>query len=173
MPSPRSALPALCAVSSALTLTVAVTGCGALSPSAGGGKGGTLVVAGYGGSFETAFRDSVLPAFELNDKVVLPSITNTYGMGLLVGAAKANGGSERDVDPGLTAVKKIAANAATFDTTADVSNYFLQGQAAASVWGGVADLDTGGEGLPDRVRLPEGRGDRPGDHGERGQEGTA
>ncbi|MEU0926995.1 ABC transporter substrate-binding protein [Streptomyces malaysiensis] len=244
MPSPRSALPALCAVSSALTLTVAVTGCGAPSPSAGGGgKGGTLVVAGYGGSFETAFRDSVLPAFEkscgckvtyipgsstdsvakikaqranpqidvalvddgpqaqaqeaglltsidtkvvpvddvvkiarmendsgvgfgltatgiaynpewfeqhgipkpttwadladpkLKDKVVLPSITNTYGVGLLVGAAKANGGSERDVDPGLTAVKKIAANAATFDTTADVSNYFLQGQAAASVWG--------------------------------------
>lgn len=243
MDSPRSALPALCAVSSALALTVALTGCGSPNPSAGGGKGGALVVAGYGGSFETAFRDSVLPAFEkscgckvtyipgsstdtvaklkaqranpqidvalvddgpqaqaleagllasidtkvvpvddvlpiarmennsgvgfgltatgiaynpewfedhgipkpttwedlanpkLKDKVVLPSITNTYGVGLLVGASKANGGSEKDVDPGLTAVKKIAENAATFDTTADVSNYFLQGQAAASVWG--------------------------------------
>ncbi|MEU8474106.1 ABC transporter substrate-binding protein [Streptomyces hygroscopicus] len=239
----RSALPALCAVSSALALTVAVTGCGSPTASAGGGKGGALVVAGYGGSFETAFHDSVLPTFEkscgckvtyipgsstdtvaklkaqrahpqidvalvddgpqaqalqagllasidtkvvpvdhvvkiarmendsgvgfgltatgiaynpewfaehgvpkpttwedlanpkLKDKVVLPSITNTYGVGLLVGASRANGGSERDVGPGFTAVREIAGNAVTFDTTADVSNYFLQGQAAASVWG--------------------------------------
>ncbi|MGW7041527.1 ABC transporter substrate-binding protein [Streptomyces avermitilis] len=243
MPSPRSVLPALCAATSALALTFAVTGCGSPSAAAGGGKGGALVVAGYGGSYETAFRDSVLPTFEktcgckvtyipgsstdtvaklkaqraspqidvalvdngpqaqaleaglltsidtdvvpvddvakiarmdndsgvgfgltatgiaynpewfkehgvprpttwedlanpkLKDKVVLPSITNTYGVGLLVGASKANGGSEKDVGPGLTAVKKIAKNAATFDTTADVSNYFLQGQAAVSVWG--------------------------------------
>ncbi|WP_431875831.1 extracellular solute-binding protein [Amycolatopsis sacchari] len=219
---------------------LALAGCAAPNPSA---SAGTLVVAGYGGSFETAFRQAILPDFEktcsckvtyipgassdtvaklkaqqgspqidvaliddgpqaqaaqaglltpvdpkvvplgqvadvarmpgdtgvgfgltatglaynpqwfaehgvpeprtwldladprLKGQLVLPSITNTYGIGLLVGAARANGGSETDIGPGFDAVRRIAANAVTFDTTADVSNYFLQGQAAASVWG--------------------------------------
>ncbi|NBE92197.1 ABC transporter substrate-binding protein [Nonomuraea sp. KC401] len=72
----------------------------------------------------------------LKGKVVLPSISNTYGVGALMLAARADGGSERDAGPGFEGVKKVAANAFTFDTTADVSNYFLQGQAVASVWGG-------------------------------------
>jgi len=225
----------------ATALALALTACAAPNPSASGGA--SMVVAGYGGSFETAFQQSVIPAFEkscgcqvtyipgsstdtvaklkaqqsspqidvalvddgpqaqaaqagllapldtkvvpvdqvvevarmaddigvgfgltatgitfnptwfsehgvpaptrwmdladprLKGALVLPSITTTYGVGLLVGAAEANGGSERNIQPGFDALRKIVANAVTFDTTADVSNYFLQGQAAASVWG--------------------------------------
>ncbi|GAA3595402.1 ABC transporter substrate-binding protein [Nonomuraea rosea] len=73
---------------------------------------------------------------KLKGKVVLPSISNTYGVGALMLAARAGGGSESAIDPGFAGIKKVAANAFTFDTTADVSNYFLQGQAVASVWGG-------------------------------------
>jgi putative spermidine/putrescine transport system substrate-binding protein len=72
---------------------------------------------------------------ELKGKLVMPSITQTYGLGALLIAAKVGGGSEHRIDPGFAGVKQIAANAVTFDTTADVSNYFLQGQAVASVWG--------------------------------------
>ncbi|MGW7595142.1 extracellular solute-binding protein [Streptomyces rubiginosohelvolus] len=79
----------------------------------------------------TLFGDGTVAQDFIVNELRLPRVL----VGLLVGAAKANGGSEKDVDPGLTAVKRIAKNAATFDTTADVSNYFLQGQAAASVWG--------------------------------------
>ncbi|MBF8189486.1 ABC transporter substrate-binding protein, partial [Nonomuraea sp. K274] len=72
---------------------------------------------------------------KLKGKLVMPSITQTYGLGALVIAAKVGGGSEQNIDPGFEGVKKVAANAVTFDTTADVSNYFLQGQAVASIWG--------------------------------------
>ncbi|MEU6035829.1 ABC transporter substrate-binding protein [Actinomadura sp. NPDC047616] len=81
----------------------------------------------------TSLEDLASP--KLKDKVVLPSITNTYGVHLLVMAAKAGGGSEKNIQPGFDVVRRLAANAVTFDNTADVSNYFLQGQAAASVWG--------------------------------------
>ncbi|MFI6633099.1 ABC transporter substrate-binding protein [Nonomuraea fuscirosea] len=70
---------------------------------------------------------------KLKGKVVLPSISNTYGVGALMLAAREGGGS---IEAGFDGIKKVAANAFTFDTTADVSNYFLQGQAVASVWGG-------------------------------------
>ncbi|MEV4475561.1 ABC transporter substrate-binding protein [Nonomuraea sp. NPDC049504] len=70
---------------------------------------------------------------KLKGKVVLPSISNTYGVGALMLAAREGDGS---VESGFAGVEKVAANAFTFDTTADVSNYFLQGQAVASVWGG-------------------------------------
>lgn len=87
----------------------------------------------HGVPVPTTWADLADP--RLKGALVLPSITNTYGIGLLVGAASTNGGSEQNIAPGFAAVQKIAANAVTFDTTADVSNYFLQGQAAASVWG--------------------------------------
>ncbi|MCG5217867.1 ABC transporter substrate-binding protein [Streptosporangium sp. KLBMP 9127] len=72
---------------------------------------------------------------KLKGKVVMPSITQTYGLGALLMAAEVGGGSEQAIDPGFAGVRKMAANAFTFDTTADVSNYFLQGQAVATVWG--------------------------------------
>ncbi|GAA3654167.1 ABC transporter substrate-binding protein [Nonomuraea antimicrobica] len=69
----------------------------------------------------------------LKGRVVLPSITNTYGVGALILAAREGDGS---IDSGFAGLEKVAANAFTFDATADVSNYFLQGQAVATVWGG-------------------------------------
>src|SRR5690348_17108865 len=42
-------------------LALAVTGCAPPTPTA---AANTLVVAGYGGSFETAFRQSIIPGFE-------------------------------------------------------------------------------------------------------------
>ncbi len=242
-------------------LALAVTGCAPPTPT---GAANALVVAGYGGSFETAFRESIIPGFQqtcgctvtyipgsstdsiaklkaqqaspqidvallddgpqaqardaglvgpldtavvpvdqvveigrlpddvgvgfgltatgiaynptwfaergipaptkwsdladprLEGALVLPSITNTYGLGLLVGAALQNGGSEQNVDPGFAAVDQIARNAVTFDTTADVSNYFLQGQAAASVWGVSRVSSLAEKDFPVQFVYPEG-----------------
>ncbi|MDA3629138.1 ABC transporter substrate-binding protein [Saccharopolyspora sp. WRP15-2] len=258
MRSRRSLLTTIVAVAGAAAL--GLTGCAPPNPSA---QAGTLVIAGYGGSFETSLRETVIPEFEktcsckityipgsstdsiaklkaqqaspqidvallddgpqaqaveagllapldtkvvpvdqvvdvarlpgdvgvgfgmtatgiaynpdwfaqhgvpapskwmdladprLKGALVLPSITNTYGVGLLVGSAVANGGSEQAIQPGFDAVGKIAGNAVTFDTTADVSNYFLQGQAAASVWG-VSRVSTLAEkNFPVRFVYPE------------------
>lgn len=81
----------------------------------------------------TSWKDLADPKFK--GKLVLPSIVTTYGVHMLVMEARVNGGSESNIDPGFNAMKTIAPNAVTFDTTADVSNYFLQGTAVASVWG--------------------------------------
>ncbi|MEV4475562.1 ABC transporter substrate-binding protein [Nonomuraea salmonea] len=240
---------------------LAVAACGAPTPSA---APGTLVVAGYGGSYEEAFKQSVIPAFEkscscrvsyiagsstdttaklkaqkespqidvaliddgvqnqaveagllapldpktvtnlsqvidlarlpgdvgvgfslnatgiaynsdyyaqnglpapkrladladprLRGKLVMPSITQTYGLGALLIAAKVGGGSEHKIDPGFAGVRKIAANAVTFDTTADVSNFFLQGQAVASIWGNSRVQTLAKKGFPVEFVYPE------------------
>jgi putative spermidine/putrescine transport system substrate-binding protein len=92
---------------------------------------------------------------KLKGKLVMPSITQTYGLGALLIAAKVGGGSEHEVDPGFAGIKKIAANAVTFDTTADVSNYFLQGQAVASVWGNSRVQMLAKKGYPVKFVYPE------------------
>ncbi|TDC06926.1 ABC transporter substrate-binding protein [Nonomuraea longispora] len=92
---------------------------------------------------------------KLKGKVVMPSITQTYGLGALLMAAKVGGGSEQDIGPGFTGVKKVAANAVTFDTTADVSNYFLQGQAVATVWGNSRVQTLAKKGFPIKFVYPE------------------
>ncbi|MFC4006880.1 ABC transporter substrate-binding protein [Nonomuraea purpurea] len=91
----------------------------------------------------------------LKGKLVMPSITQTYGLGALLMAAKVGGGSEQDIDPGFAGVKKVAANAVTFDTTADVSNYFLQGQAVATVWGNSRVQTLAAKGFPIAFVYPE------------------
>ncbi|MFC5826304.1 ABC transporter substrate-binding protein [Nonomuraea insulae] len=89
---------------------------------------------------------------KLKGKVVLPSISNTYGVGALMLAAREGDGS---VESGFAGIKKVAANAFTFDTTADVSNYFLQGQAVASVWGGSRVETLADKDFPIKFVYPE------------------
>ncbi|SFV07403.1 ABC transporter substrate-binding protein [Alicyclobacillus macrosporangiidus] len=81
----------------------------------------------------TSWKDLANPKFK--GKLVLPSIVTTYGVHMLVMEARVNGGGESNIEPGFSAMKTIAPSSVTFDTTADVSNYFLQGTAVASVWG--------------------------------------
>ncbi|KYD10019.1 MULTISPECIES: ABC transporter substrate-binding protein [Heyndrickxia] len=100
-----------------------------------------------------SWNDLADPKFKGN--LVLPSIANTYGVHLLIMAAKANGGSEENIVPGFEALKKIAKNAVTFDKTADVSNYFLQGQTVASAWGSSRVYTLQDTGFPIEYVIPE------------------
>ncbi|HVA36565.1 MAG TPA: ABC transporter substrate-binding protein [Candidatus Dormibacteraeota bacterium] len=92
---------------------------------------------------------------ELNGKLVLPSITNTYGVHLLVMEARANGGSVTDIEPGFAFMKKIAPMAVNFDKTADVSNYFLQGSAVASAWSNARANILKSQGFPIEFVYPK------------------
>ena len=80
----------------------------------------------------TSWNDLAAP--KLKGHVVVNSITTTYGLDLLIMLAKANGGGLDNIDPGFTAMKKVADNVVTFNTTGDVSPYFQQGEAWAGVW---------------------------------------
>ena len=81
----------------------------------------------------TSWGDLANPAFK--GRVVLQSITTTYGVHHLVMAAKMNGGGESSIDPGFQAIKDYKANVVTFDKTADVSKSFQQGEAWIAPWG--------------------------------------
>ena len=70
----------------------------------------------------------------LKGHLVVDSISTTYGLYLLLMEARANGGSETNIDPGFTAMKAIKPNVITFDTTADMSTYFQQAGAWEGVW---------------------------------------
>src|SRR5581483_2059003 len=101
----------------------------------------------------TSWHDLERP--ELKGKLVLPSITQTYGIMLLIMEARLNGGSESNIEPGFAAMKKIAPYAVNFDKTADVSNYFLQGQADATVWGNSRTNTLRATGFPIQFVYPK------------------
>ncbi|WP_126426206.1 ABC transporter substrate-binding protein [Brevibacillus marinus] len=100
-----------------------------------------------------SWNDLADPKFK--GKLVLPSIANTYGVHLLLMTAFANGGSERNIEPGFAKMKEIAENAVTFDKTADVSNYFLQGQTVASAWGSSRVFTLQDTGFPIEFVIPQ------------------
>jgi putative spermidine/putrescine transport system substrate-binding protein len=100
-----------------------------------------------------SWNDLADPKFK--GKLVLPSISNTYGVHLLLMEAFANGGSEKNIEPGFKKLKEIAQNAVTFDKTADVSNYFLQGQTVASAWGSSRVYTLQDTGFPIEYVIPK------------------
>lgn len=79
-----------------------------------------------------SWNDLADPA--LKGHVIADTITSTYGLDLLLMLAKANGGGMDNLDPGFAKMKEIADNVITFNTTADLSPYFQQGEAWAGIW---------------------------------------
>lgn len=71
---------------------------------------------------------------KLKDHVVVDSITTTYGLDLLIMLAEVNGGGVKNMDPGFKKMAAVAPNVVNFDTTADLSKYFQQGEAWVGVW---------------------------------------
>lgn len=100
-----------------------------------------------------SWNDLADPKFK--GKLVLPSIANTYGVHLLLMSALANGGNEENIEPGFEKLKEMAENAVTFDKTADVSNYFMQGQTVASAWGSSRVFTLQDTGFPIEYVIPE------------------
>jgi putative spermidine/putrescine transport system substrate-binding protein len=71
---------------------------------------------------------------ELKGHVIVSSISISYTQILLTLLAKANGGNEQTIDPAFAEMKQIRPNIFNFDTTADLTSYFQQGEAWVGVW---------------------------------------
>lgn len=71
---------------------------------------------------------------DLKGHVVVNSMSISYTQILLTMLARANGGDERNVDPAFAKMQEIRPNIFTFDTTADLTPYFQQGEAWVGVW---------------------------------------
>lgn len=83
----------------------------------------------------TSWHDLADPKYK--GKVVIPPITNGYGLLTLVMQARINGGSEDRIDPGFDAmVKRIAPNVLAWEPSPGKMAQMLQtGEGALVVWG--------------------------------------
>jgi putative spermidine/putrescine transport system substrate-binding protein len=79
-----------------------------------------------------SWNDLASPRFK--DHVVIPSITTTPGLYLLVMLARSNGGDMANMGPGFAKSAEVSTNAVGFDTLADPSKFFQQGEAWIGVW---------------------------------------
>ena len=70
-------------------------------------------------------------------KLVVPPITNTYGLHALIMMAKLNGGGETDIEPGFKAFEdKVGKNVLVYEpSSGKMSELFQNKEIAISVWG--------------------------------------
>lgn len=82
----------------------------------------------------TSWADLSDPKYK--GRMVMPSIKNTYGLHALLVEAKINGGSATNIDPGFTAMEKIAPNVLSFDPSpGKIAEQFQSDEVGIAVWG--------------------------------------
>ena len=88
-----------------------------------------------GWAVPTSWRDLADPKYK--GRLVMPSIKNTYGLHALLMAARLNGGSETNIDPGFNYMQKsIAPNVLSFDPSPGrIAELFQDDEIALAVWG--------------------------------------
>lgn len=88
-----------------------------------------------GWSAPTSWNDLTDPKFK--GKVVVPPISNTYGLHALVMMARLRGGGENNIDTGFKAfVEEVGPNVLTYEpSSGKMSELFQNREAVLSVWG--------------------------------------
>ena len=83
----------------------------------------------------SSWQDLTDPKFK--GKLVVPPITNTYGLHALVMMARLNGGGEKDIEPGFKAFEEqVGPNVLAYEpSSGKMSELFQNGEIALSVWG--------------------------------------
>ncbi|PRD44882.1 branched-chain amino acid ABC transporter substrate-binding protein [Phyllobacterium phragmitis] len=95
----------------------------------------TQYFADKGWAAPTSWDDLKDPKFK--GRIVIPPINNTYGLYTLLMFAKMNGGGEKDIEPGFTAMKdEVNQNVLAYEPSpGKMTELFQSGQAALAVWG--------------------------------------
>jgi putative spermidine/putrescine transport system substrate-binding protein len=92
---------------------------------------------------------------ELKGKVIVPPVSNTYGMYYLVELARENGGGAKNIDPGFQALKKLAPSVVDWTTTfAKISDLLQQETALVAVFGNASGWEIVKRGVPADVVIP-------------------
>lgn len=83
----------------------------------------------------TSWNDLADPKFK--GRVVVPPISNTYGLHALIMAARLRGGGEKDIDKGFAAfAEEIGPNVLTYEpSSGKISELFQNKEIVLSVWG--------------------------------------
>lgn len=93
---------------------------------------------------------------EFKGHLIIPPVSNTYGLYALVEMARLHGGSEKNIDPGFAAFKKMAPGVVDWTTTfAKIGTMMEDGSAAIAVFGNASGWEIKGRGVPVNVIIPE------------------
>jgi len=112
------------------------------------------VFAKNGWAAPTSWKDLGDPKFK--GKVSMGPFSG-YGVEALVLVAKANGGSERDIDPGFKFMsEKVAPNVFAWEgNQANLAQMFQTGEAALIVWGNTRVIPVADQGAPVAFVIPK------------------
>lgn len=113
------------------------------------------VFAKNGWKAPTSWNDLADPKYK--GKVVIPPITNGYGLLTLVMQARINGGGEDKIDPGFDAmVKKVSPNVLAWEPSPGKMAQMMQtGEAALVVWGNGRVQAVADQGAPVEFVFPK------------------
>ncbi|CAH0161389.1 ABC transporter substrate-binding protein [Roseomonas sp. CECT 9278] len=114
----------------------------------------TQVFAREGWPAPTSWND--LGDARFRRRLLVPSITNTYGLHTLLMLARAAGGDEGRIEPGFTAMTRtVAPNVLSFETSsAKISELFQTGAVSIGVWGNGRVHALAGAGFPIAFVVP-------------------
>ena len=103
----------------------------------------------------TSWNDLTDPKYK--QKVVIPPISNGYGLLTLLMMAKLNGGGEDKIDPGFDAmIKKVAPNVLAWEPSPGKMAQMLQtGEAGLAVWGNSRTQAVADQGAPVEFVYPK------------------
>lgn len=103
----------------------------------------------------TSWNDLTDPKFK--GKVVVPPVTNTYGLHALVMMARLRGGGEKSIDAGFKAfVDEVGPNVLTFEpSSGKMSELFQNREAVLSVWGSGRLKSLADTGFPGGFAYPK------------------
>jgi len=90
-------------------------------------------------------------------KLVIPPLSNTYGLHALVMEAELGGGNERNIDPGFEAFKtEIDPNVLAYEASpGQMTSLFQSGQAVLGVWGSARINSLANTGFPVEMVYPK------------------
>jgi putative spermidine/putrescine transport system substrate-binding protein len=93
---------------------------------------------------------------ELKGTVIIPPVSNTYGLYTLVEFARMGGGGEDNIDPGFVTLKKAAPNVVDWTTTfAKIGTLMESESASIAVFGNASGWEIKGKGIPVNVVIPQ------------------
>lgn len=102
----------------------------------------------------TSWKDLEDPKYA--GKLIIPPITSGFGLLTLIMQARLNGGSERDIDPGFEAMKRIEPNVLAFEPNPGKIAELLQtGEAAIGVWNNARTGILAAQGAPVKFVYPQ------------------
>ncbi|MGE0714723.1 MAG: extracellular solute-binding protein [Alphaproteobacteria bacterium] len=100
-----------------------------------------------------SWADLMRPEFK--GQLLIPPVNNTYGVYLLIELARMNGGSEKNMDPGFEALKKLAPGVVDWSTTFAKIGTLMQGEAASvAVFGYTSGWEIRKRGAPVMPLVP-------------------